>query len=114
MPQPPTKASRVRPLLLTALVWPGLGQLAERRLVLGLLFAGAALGSALAFISILFQETLRRLPQDTPLLDPADVWRIAHEVVATAGGTLELWIVALVACWALAVLDSALSYHRSR
>ncbi|HLA79574.1 MAG TPA: hypothetical protein VJU18_18515 [Vicinamibacteria bacterium] len=106
--------SRLRPLLLSALVLPGLGQLAERRYVRGLLFAGAALGSGAAFVFILFRETLRRIPQDTPFLDPADAWRIAHQVVATAGGTLESCIGVLLAAWALSVLDAALSYHRSR
>ncbi len=106
--------SPLRPLLLTALVFPGLGQLVERRYVRGLLLAGAALVSAAAFVFILFQETLRRIPVDTTFLDPAEVWRIAHGVVETAGGALRAWILVLLAAWALAVLDSALSYHRSR
>ncbi len=110
----PAPRSRLRPLLLTALVWPGLGQLSERRYVRGLLLAGAALWAAAAFVWILFHEILRRIPQDAAFLAPADAWRIAHQIVVTAGGALQVWVVVLVAAWAVAVLDSLVSYHRSR
>lgn len=110
----PKQASRLRPLLLTALVFPGLGQLSERRYVRGLLFAGAALWAAVAFVWILFQEILRRIPQDAAFLDPADAWGIAHQIVGTAGGALQVWVVVLIAAWAVAVLDSLVSYYRTR
>lgn len=111
VPGPP---SRLRPLLLTALVWPGLGQLSERRYLRALLFGGTALGAAAAFVWILFHEVLRRIPEDAAFVEPADAWRVAHQIVGTAGGALQRWIAVLIAAWAVAVLDSLVSYHRWR
>ena len=111
VPGPP---SRLRPLLLTALVWPGLGQWSERQHVRALLFGGTALGAAAAFVWILFHEVLRRIPQDAVFVEPADAWRLAHQIVGTAGGALQGWIVVLIAAWAVAVLDSVVSYQRGR
>lgn len=114
MTRPPGPSSPVRPLLLTALVWPGLGQLSEGRRLRGAAFAGTALAAAGAFVWTLFREMLVRIPQDGALLDPAEVWDLAHQIVGSAGDVLQLWIVVLIAAWGAAVLDSAVSYHRRR
>jgi len=82
--------------------------------VRALLFGGTALAAAAAFVWILFQELLRRLPEDAALVEPAEAWRIAHQVVGSAGGALQGWIVVLITAWAAAVLDCLVRYVRWR
>ncbi len=105
--------SPLRPLVLTALVWPGLGQLSLKQWVRGLVFGLASGTVAGGFMWVLGTEIVRRLPVDEPVIDPLEAWRIAHEIIAESGTVLHLLVFALVGIWALAVADCFLTYRRT-
>lgn len=99
--------ARLRPVLLSALVFPGLGQLVLRRPVRALLFAGGSAAVLVAVVRRVLRETERLLPQDPEaLLDPALPFRLAVEVHRANAGFFLAVTLGLLALWALSILDA--------
>jgi predicted branched-subunit amino acid permease len=97
------------PVLLSLLVFPGLGQLATGRLWRGLAFAGASVVLLAALLRRVYQETARLMPHDPDdLLDPALPLRLVAEVHRanasfffwTTIGILVLWVASGLDAWA--------------
>ncbi len=98
---------RYRPALLSALVFPGLGQLANGQLVRALVFAGGTLALLITFARRVWVETQARLPDDPELVfDPAWPFRLADEI-HRANESFFFWITAgLLTAWAGSVVDA--------
>jgi hypothetical protein len=103
-------APEVRPLtpvLLSLLLFPGLGQLAQRRPWRGLAYAAAS-GALLAALGRrVWREAAARLPADPEaLLDPGLPFRLAAEIQRD-NAAFFLGVGALIVLvWALSVLDA--------
>jgi hypothetical protein len=96
-------------VLLSGLVFPGLGQLVTGHPVKGLLFAGGSLAVVVALVRRVARETLARLPTDPAEIDPLLPFRLAHEIHRDNAGFF-LWVtLALVAFWAGSIVDGWLS-----
>jgi hypothetical protein len=96
-------------VLLSGLVFPGLGQLAAGNLLKGLVFALGSLAVVMVLVRRVARETLVRLPTDPAEIDPLLPFRLAHEIHQDNAGFF-LWItLALVALWAGSIVDAWLS-----
>jgi len=100
-------ANRWKPALLSGLVFPGLGQLANRKPWRALAFFGATLALLAAFLVRIWNEVQARMPQDPELLlDPGFPLRLADEV-QRSNAALLFWITCgLLAVWAGSVIDA--------
>jgi hypothetical protein len=95
-----------RPVLLSGLVFPGLGQLATGHPGRALVYGGGTVLVLLAVLRRVVQETLARLPEDPASLDPLFPLRLAHEI-HVANATYFFWLtLALVVLWAGSVIDA--------
>ena len=101
-----------KPVLLSALVLPGLGQLVRRRRGAGLAFLGSTLALLAVLLRRVWVETQARLPTDPDELlslvldEPGWPLRLAEEI-QRASASFFLWVtIALVAVWALSVWDA--------
>jgi hypothetical protein len=94
-------------MLLSLLVFPGLGQFATGRPGRGLAYAGGSVVVLAAVLRRVHLETLRLLPSDAEaLLDPTLPFRLAAEV-HRANAAFFGWATAgLVVLWALSALDA--------
>jgi hypothetical protein len=111
-PTRPRPAGGLRPALLSGLVFPGLGQLANRHYGRALALGGASLALVAVLLRRVVAEASARIPADpdqaaaTLLDDPAWPLHLASEI-QRANAAFFLWItVAIVAVWALAVWDA--------
>lgn len=104
---------RRRAALLSALVFPGLGQLVSGRAWRALAFSGSS-ASLLAWVVMrVVHETERLLPQDPEaLLDPALPFRLAVEVHRANATFFLLATLALVLIWAGSIVDAWLGLPR--
>jgi hypothetical protein len=93
-----------RAALLSALAWPGLGQLVHGRRGRGALFAVLAAAGLGVLTARLFHEVLVRLPVEPVLLTPGQVWALSREVRQAPG--LRPPLLFCVAVWAAAVADA--------
>ncbi len=95
-----------RPVLLSGLVFPGLGQLVSGHPWRGLVYA---LGSVVVLVVVVrrvARETLARLPEDPTAIDPFFPFRLAHEI-QTDNAAFFWWLtLALVALWAGSIVDA--------
>ena len=102
-----TRRTRWRAPLLSALVFPGLGQLANRRWGRALVCAVTAAALLVVLVRRVAQETLARLPDDPAAL--ADPWlplRLASEIQRD-NASFFLWVtVGLLVVWGLSVADA--------
>jgi ADP-ribose pyrophosphatase YjhB (NUDIX family) len=98
---------RYRPALLSGLVFPGLGQLANGHVGRALAFVGGALALLVVFARRVWIETQARLPDDpSALLDPAWPIRLADEI-QRANQSLFFWItLGLLTLWAGSIADA--------
>ena len=95
-----------RSVLLSGLVFPGLGQLMSGHPVRGLAFAAGSLVAVVALVRRVAGETLARLPTDPDQIDPLLPFRLAHEIHRDSADFF-LWVtLALVALWAGSVVDA--------
>jgi hypothetical protein len=96
-------------VLLSGLVFPGLGQVASGHLMKGLVFSLGSLAVVVALVRRVARETLIRLPTDLAEFDALLPFRLAHEIHRD-NAAFFLWItLALVALWAGSILDAWLS-----
>ena len=104
---------RYRGVLLSGLVFPGLGQLAAGHPWRGLAFAGSSAALLAAVVLRVIRETERLLPQDAEaLLDPALPFRLSVEV-HRANASFFLWTTAgIVALWLGSIADAWVSARR--
>ena len=102
----PRRRPRWRPVLLSGLVFPGLGQLASGHPWRGLAYG---LGSLIVLIAVLrrvVREALVRLPEDPTAIDPLLPFRLAHEIQADNAAFFFWLTLALVALWAGSIVDA--------
>lgn len=94
-------------VLLSGLVFPGLGQLAHGHPWRGLCFAGASVALLGAVVVRVAREARRLVPVDPDaLLDPALPFRLAAEI-HRANASFFLWAtLALVALWIASIVDA--------
>lgn len=104
------RRNRLRPVLLSGLVFPGLGQLVSGRPARALAFGGTSVALLAVLVRRVIDETARRMPEDAEsLLDPALPFRLALEI-QRQNASFFLWVtLAVVAVWALSVLDAWLT-----
>jgi diadenosine tetraphosphate (Ap4A) HIT family hydrolase len=99
-------SSRWRALLLSALVWPGLGQLVSGQVAKGLLIITGTL-AAFGWLSVrVLGESLRRLPADPTGFDLGQVFEMAAAIQRDNAGFFSAITLVLVGLWALAVADA--------
>jgi len=96
-----------RGLLLSALVFPGLGQLVTGHPWRALAFAGSSVALLVAVVRRVIRETDRLMPDDpVAILDPALPFRLAVEV-HRANASFFLWAtVGIVAIWLASIVDA--------
>jgi hypothetical protein len=96
-----------KPMLLSGLVFPGLGQLVTGHPWRALGFAGPSVALLVAVVVRVARETLRLLPEDeASLLDPALPFRLVVEV-HRANASFFLWAtLAIVALWIGSMADA--------
>jgi diadenosine tetraphosphate (Ap4A) HIT family hydrolase len=104
-----TSDSRWRPLLLSALVLPGLGQLATGRWMRGLLLAGASLVAVVLLLVRVSREALRRMPTDPLDFDMGTVFAMAEAIRRDNAALFSGLTFLLVALWLIAILDAWLA-----
>ena len=106
-PRAAPSRSRWRPVLLSAAVYPGLGQLTSGHRWRALLFGGTSGILLVAFVRRIAHETLVRMPAEAEdLLDPALPFRLASEIQRD-NGRYFLWMtLAIVAVWLASVVDA--------
>jgi hypothetical protein len=95
-------------VLLSLLVFPGLGQLALGRVGRAVLFGLPSVALLAALLRRVWMEATRLVPVNDPdaLLDPALPFRLAGEIEG-ANATFFAWVTAgIVALWALSALDA--------
>jgi hypothetical protein len=112
---PPTSAKaaaarrRWRPLLLSALVLPGLGQLATGQWLKGLLLAGTSLAAVVCLLVRVSSETLRRLPTDPLDFDVGTLFGLAEAIRADNAAFFSGVTLLIVALWLIAIVDAWLA-----
>jgi hypothetical protein len=100
-------------VLLSGLVFPGLGQFVSGHPWRGLVYA---LGSLVALVVVLrrvARETLARLPEDPTAIDPLFPFRLAHDIHVDNAAFFFWLTLALVALWAGSVVDAWLTVRHS-
>jgi hypothetical protein len=100
------ETGRRRAALLSALVFPGAGQLATGHPWRALAFGGPSAALLVAVVRRVMRETERLLPTDADaLLDPSLPFRLAVEV-HRANASFFLWVtLAIFAFWLGSVVD---------
>lgn len=98
---------RWRPVLLSGLVFPGLGQLVSGYPWRGLFFSGASVALLVAVVRRVVRETQRLMPEEAEaLLDPALPFRLAAEI-QRANASFFLWAtLGIVALWLASIADA--------
>jgi hypothetical protein len=99
-----------RPVLLSGLVFPGLGQLVAGRPWRALFFSGSSVALLAAVVVRVMRETQRLLPDEAEaLLDPALPFRLALEIHRANASFFLLATLGLVALWLGSIVDAWLS-----
>lgn len=93
-------------MLLSGLVLPGLGQLANGAVVKGLAFAGGSIVALALVVHRVAREAMARMPTDLLDFDPGLPFRLARDIQRD-NATFFFWItVVIVALWAGSMLDA--------
>ena len=105
----PRPRGRLRPVLLSVLVLPGLGQLVLRRPWRGLFFSASSLALVAGVLVRVSRETQRLMPVDPEdLVDPALPFRLVAEI-HRANASFFFWAtLGIVALWLWAIVDACL------
>ena len=104
-----------RPALLSAFVFPGLGQLVDRRRWSAFGFAAASAALLLLLFQRVWTEARRLVPDDPEaILDPELPFRLAAEI-RRANASFLWWVtLGLLALWALSIADAIRPFLRRR
>jgi hypothetical protein len=98
---------RWKPVLLSGLVFPGLGQLVMGRVWRGLAFGGGSVVFLVLLVKRVMSEASRLAPQDpVELLDPALPFRLAAEIQRANAGFFLFVTLAILALWAGSMADA--------
>jgi hypothetical protein len=102
--------SRLRPVLLSGLVFPGLGQLVTGRPWKALFFAGTSVALLVVVVLRVIGETERLMPTDPEaLLDPTLPFHLAVEI-QRQNASFFFWMTAgILGLWALSMLEAWLA-----
>jgi hypothetical protein len=105
-----TGRDRWKPVLLSGLVFPGLGQLVTGHRWRALFFGGSSAVLVAVVLRRVMSETQRLMPEDAvALLDPALPFRLAAGI-HRANAAFFLWAtVGVVGLWIGAIVDAWLS-----
>jgi diadenosine tetraphosphate (Ap4A) HIT family hydrolase len=102
----PPSSPRMSPVLLSGLVWPGLGQLVSGHAAKGLLFfAGTLAAFGWLFVRVT-EEALRRLPTDDAGFGLGQVFEMASAIRRDNAAFFSGITAVLVGLWVLAVADA--------
>jgi hypothetical protein len=109
----PGARGRWRPVLLSGVVFPGLGQLVTGHPWRALAFGGSNAALLAAVVARVVSETRRLMPQDAfAFLDPALPFRLVVEV-HRANAAFFFWAtLGIVALWVGSIADAWLSGTR--
>lgn len=100
------RSRRWSPILLSGLVWPGLGQLVSGQVAKGLLIIAGTL-AAFAWLCLrVLGETFRRMPDDPAAFDLEQVFEMAAAIRRDNAAFFSGIAAVLVGLWALAVFDA--------
>jgi diadenosine tetraphosphate (Ap4A) HIT family hydrolase len=102
----PVPSSRFSPVLLSALVWPGLGQLVKGEWAKGLAIVAGTLVAFGALAVRVWEEAMRRLPTDPAGFDLVQVFDMATSIRQDNAAFFTGVTAALVGLWAIAVADA--------
>ena len=108
----PARRARWRPALLSALVFPGMGQLAQRRWTTALVYGAGSLALVAVLLLRVYTEVNARLPKDpTELLDrlagdPGWPLQLAAEIQRDNAAFFIGLTLAIVVVWILSVWDA--------
>ena len=95
--------------LLSALVFPGVGQWYLGRRLRALLFAAPALGGAWVFLShawVLAMSISEEIAAGRVGFDPFDIAERIHQQAAASTGATDIAAAVMIVCWAGAALDA--------
>lgn len=90
----------IKGVLLSGLVFPGLGQLALKRPARGIAFLVVALASVIS----LAKATVDTVMASLPTLDPGAAASLSQ--APTGGSSLAFWV--FILCWLLSLIDAYL------
>jgi hypothetical protein len=93
-------------VLLSGLVWPGAGQLKNRRLLKGLAFSVLTLALLARFVARVAEDAMARMLEAPAPLGLVELWDLALEVQRRNAAELSGLTLALVALWVLSVFDA--------
>ena len=93
-------------MLLSGLVFPGLGQLASGHPWRGLAFALGTVAGVAIVLRRVAREAFARIPEDPTSIDPLLPFRLAHEI-QSANASFFFWLTAiLLAIWVGSIVDA--------
>jgi hypothetical protein len=104
-------ARSYRPLILSALVCPGLGQIANGERLKGLLLAVASVGVAIAVAARVIRDALQLLPRLVAVPSIEELARFWLDLRQASGLVLMSGTLLLALLWLYSVLDA---YWRTR
>lgn len=102
---------RATAVLLSALVWPGAGQVYAGRRVKGAVLMALSGGAVAAVLFQAGAAALRALPA-SGVLDPAEAHAIAEAIVAREGRSIGVFSLVAVGAWIYSIADALLSRQR--
>jgi diadenosine tetraphosphate (Ap4A) HIT family hydrolase len=95
-----------RPILLSAVVGPGAGQISTRHYAKGFAFLAATLGLIAILLLRVMHEASARMPEDPSNLDPFFVFDLAAQIQHANAGFFGAITVGLTLLWVLSIVDA--------
>lgn len=99
-------AHSARPVLLSALVWPGAGQVYAGSRIRGGLLIFLTLGLAIEMVRRVLSLVLATQPAATAAFDPMEAWNRASGIMAASRAELFPLTLALIAVWCVGIVDA--------
>lgn len=112
MTAPPAQKAKFAPVLLSALVWPGAGQIYNREYRKGALLIVLALAVLIVFCYGMGMEVVQALPEDPSGLDLGEIHALASAIAQKSGTLFLVENAVLVAIWLYAVADAYVGSKR--
>jgi diadenosine tetraphosphate (Ap4A) HIT family hydrolase len=95
-----------RPILLSALVGPGAGQISSRHYAKGFAFLAATFGLIALLLVRVVHEATARMPEDASTLDPFFAFDLAAQIQHANAGFFGAITVGLTLLWLLSIFDA--------